>query len=63
MLRYKAADSSSTIEQHLLDTYAGKTAVLSCHRCLINTGVEKNEQHLNVDQNSDHKMYLSKSNC
>ncbi len=26
-----------------------KTTVLSCHRCLINTGVEKNEQHLNID--------------
>jgi len=29
-----------------------KTAVLSCHRCLINTGVEKiNMQHLNIDYN------------
>jgi hypothetical protein len=26
-----------------------KTIVLSCHRCLINSGVEKNEQHLNID--------------
>ncbi len=26
-----------------------KTTVLSCHRCLINTGVETNEQHLNID--------------
>ncbi len=26
-----------------------KTTVLSCHRCHINTAVEKNEQRLNVD--------------
>ncbi len=30
-----------TIEQHILDTNARKTTVLSSHRCLINTGVEK----------------------
>jgi hypothetical protein len=30
-----------TIEQHVLDTNAEKTTVLSCYRCLINTGVEK----------------------
>jgi hypothetical protein len=30
-----------TLEQNTLDTNAGKTIVLSCHRCLINTGVEK----------------------
>ncbi len=29
------------IEQHVLDTYARITTVLSCHRCLINTWVEK----------------------
>jgi hypothetical protein len=29
------------IEQHILDTKAGKTTVSVCHRCLINTGVEK----------------------
>ena len=40
-----------------------KTAVLSCHRLLINSGVEKNEQHLNMDQNFDHQMSLSKSKC
>jgi hypothetical protein len=40
-----------------------KTAVLSCHRFLINTGVEKNEQHLNMDSNFDHQMSLSKSKC
>jgi hypothetical protein len=28
-----------------------KTTVFSCHRCLINTGVEKNELHLNIDYN------------
>jgi hypothetical protein len=37
------------IEQHELDTNAGKTTVLSCHRCIINTGVEKNKQYLNID--------------
>ncbi len=26
-----------------------KTMVSSCHRCLINTGVEKNEQHFDID--------------
>jgi hypothetical protein len=30
-----------TIEQHVLDTNAGKTTVLSRHRCLINPGVKK----------------------
>jgi hypothetical protein len=40
-----------------------KTTVLSCHRCLNNTGVDKNEQHLNIDQNFDHQMSLSKSKC
>ncbi len=30
-----------------------KTAVLSCHRFLINSGVEKNKQHLNMDLNFD----------
>ncbi len=29
-----------SIENHILNTNAGKTA-LSCHRCLINTCVEK----------------------
>jgi len=29
--------------------------------CLIKTGVEKNEQHLNMDYNFDHQMSLSKS--
>ncbi len=28
-------------EQFILDTNAGKQTVLSCHRCLINSGVEK----------------------
>jgi hypothetical protein len=26
-----------------------KATVLSCHRCLVNTGVEKNELNLNID--------------
>jgi len=37
------------IEKHILDTKAEKTTVLSCHKCLIYTGIEKNEQHLNID--------------
>jgi hypothetical protein len=31
----------SVIEELILDTNSGKTMVLSFHRCLINTGVEK----------------------
>jgi len=38
-----------------------KTIVLSCHRCLINSDVEKNEQHLNMYYNIYHQMSLSKS--
>jgi hypothetical protein len=38
----------SLIEQPILETNAGKT-VLSCHRCLINTGVEKNVLYFNVN--------------
>jgi len=30
-----------TIEQHKFDKSAGKQLSLSCHRCLINVGVEK----------------------
>ncbi len=37
-----------------------KTTVLSCPRCLIHTGVGKNEQPLNRDYNIDHYMSLSK---
>ncbi len=40
-----------------------KTTVLTCHGCLFNTGVEKNELHLNIDYNFDHQMSLSKSQC
>jgi hypothetical protein len=36
-----------------------KTIVYSCHRCLINTGIEKIEQHLNIDHYFDHQMSLS----
>ncbi len=39
-----------------------KITVLSCHRCLINTGV-KNEPHFNKENNFAHKMSLSKSKC
>ncbi len=38
-----------------------KTTVLSCHRCLINTGFEKNEPHLNIDYNFEYMMSPSKS--
>jgi hypothetical protein len=51
------------IEQRILDTNEGKTTVLSCFRHLINTGVEKNEKHLNIDINFYHQMSLSKSKC
>jgi len=40
-----------------------KTIILSCHICLINSGVEKNEHHLNMDYNLYHQMSLSKSKC
>ncbi len=50
----------ASIEQRILGTYA---AVLSCHRCLINTGVEKIELHLNIDQSFDHQKSLSKNKC
>jgi len=39
------------------------TTVLSCHRCLINTGMEKNEQHLNIDKKFDPQMSLRESKC
>jgi hypothetical protein len=41
----------------------GKTSDLNCHRCLINTGVEKNKLLLNIDFNFDHQMSLTKSKC
>jgi hypothetical protein len=31
-----------------------KITVLSCHRSLMKAGVEKNEQHLNIDYSFDH---------
>jgi hypothetical protein len=48
------------IEQH---TPMHETTVLNSHRCLINTSVEKNEQHLNKDENFGHQMTLSESKC
>jgi len=39
-----------------------KTTVFSCQRCLIKTNVEKNEQHLNIDNSFDHQLSLSKRN-
>ncbi len=41
----------------------GKTTVLNCNTCRINTCVEKNELHLNIDYNFDHQLTLSKSKC
>jgi hypothetical protein len=37
-----------------------KTTVLRCHRCLINTRHEKNEQHLNIELELWWPMSLSK---
>ncbi len=37
------------IEQHTLGTNEGKQEVLSCHRYLINTGIENYEQNVNID--------------
>jgi hypothetical protein len=54
---------SWVIEQRVLDTNAGKKTVLSWHRCLIKTGVEKNELHLNTDYNFEHQMSLRMSKC
>jgi hypothetical protein len=41
----------------LITQQCKKTAVLSCNRCLINTGV-KNEQYLKIEKNFDHQMCL-----
>jgi hypothetical protein len=38
-----------------------KTVVWSFHQYLINTGVEKNKQQLNIYYNFNHQMSLSKS--
>jgi len=38
---FTAHKKELAVEQHLLDTHAGKTTVLSCHRRLINTIDEK----------------------
>jgi hypothetical protein len=41
-----------------------KTAVLSCHRCLINTGVEKIKMNnIKYRLNFNHEMSLSNSKC
>jgi hypothetical protein len=39
-LHNKTVDNRTTRIRH----QCKKTTVLSCHRCLINTGVKKNEQ-------------------
>jgi hypothetical protein len=40
-----------------------KTTVLCYHICPPFTGVEKNEQHLNIDYSFDHQTSLSKKKC
>jgi hypothetical protein len=40
-----------------------ETTVLTCQRCVINTGIEKNEQCLDIDENFYHLMSFSKSKC
>ncbi len=45
-------DVSASLKPHITvhDIHlCRKTTVLSCHRCLINTGFENNEQHFNID--------------
>ncbi len=46
-------DPVSSLQQHNRTAHirhkCRKTTVLNCHRCLINTVVEKMEKHLNVD--------------
>jgi hypothetical protein len=54
--------SANNRTAYILHLYR-KTVVLSCQRCLFNTGVKKNEQHLNIDENLDHQMSLSISVC
>ncbi len=38
-----AREREKEMEQCIIDTNAG------CNRCTINTGIEKNELHLNID--------------
>ncbi len=40
-----------------------KITILSSHRCLINTGIEKNEPHLDIDWSFNHPMSLGESKC
>ncbi len=51
------------MEQYIIRHQCRKTTVLSCYRCLVNTGVEKNQLHLNMDLNFYHQMSLGKSKC
>jgi hypothetical protein len=38
------------IDQDVFDTNTGKCSnILICHICLINTGVEQKEQHLDIE--------------
>jgi hypothetical protein len=59
MLQLNQFDSNNIILFLINDTarirhQCRKTTVLKCHKCLINTGAEKNQQHLNKDKNFGH---------
>ncbi len=64
MNRYFVAEGyeKSTISNCFRHQYM-KTTFLSCHRCLANTGAEKNEQDFNIYCNFYQQMSLSKSKC
>jgi len=53
----------SVSEQYVFRHLFRKKNVLSCHRCLIHFGIEKNEQHLNIDLKFDNQMAPSKREC
>ncbi len=52
MFRILASSHRTAHIRHL----CRKRTVSSCHRCLINIGVEKNEQHWSIDYSFDHQM-------
>ncbi len=63
MTFYQFSDFHDGITTACIRHQYRKTTVLTCNICLINTGVEKNVQHSNIDYNFDHQMSLSKSKC
>ena len=52
-MKHRLNNDMANRTAHIRHPYR-KTIVLSCHRCLINTGVEKNEQNLSIYYNIDH---------